>query len=187
MYNNVNQVLLFLVDTLFALYTIVVIGRVLLQATHAQFNNPVCQFVYRVTVYPVAMLAKVIPRWRGIDTPAVVFALLLCFVNIELDLLLTPFDTGAQPLLPMWWAVLKAVILVCDLYFFTILVQALLSWLSPNKYSPATTILWSLNEPLLRPVRHRMPAIAGLDLSPLVLLIGLQVISMLLPLPPLFR
>lgn len=187
MYSHANQALLFLVDTVFTLYTIVVIARVLLQATHAPFNNPVSQFVYRVTQYPVKFLAKGIPRWRGLDVPAIVFTVILCFINIEIDLLITPFSVNAQPLLPLWWAILKTIIVVCDLYFFTILVQALLSWLRPNQYSPATAVLWNLNEPLLRPVRSRMPTIAGLDLSPVVILIALQVISLLLPLPPLFR
>lgn len=188
MLDNANQALLFLVDTLFALYIIVVIGRVLLQATHAPFNNPVCQFVHRVTAPPVRILARLIPRWRNVDVAAIVFAVLLCFVNIQLDMLISAMAFSAQAVaMAVWWAVLKALILLCDLYFFTILVQALLSWLSPNQYSPATAVLWTINEPLLRPVRQRMPSIGGIDLSPLVLLIGLQVISMLLPLPLVFR
>lgn len=186
MYSNTNQALLFLIDTVFTLYIIVVIARVLLQLTHAQFHNPVSQFVWRVTARPVGLLAMAVPRWRNIDVPAIAFILLLSFINIELDLLLA-MQAGAQPLLALWWAILKALILLCDLYFFTILVQALLSWLSPGQYSPATAILWTINEPLLKPVRKRLPAIGGLDLSPLVILIALQVVSLLLPLPALLR
>jgi len=78
-------------------------------------------------------------------------------------------------------------VVVCNFYFFTILIQALMSWISPGQHSPATSILWTINEPLLRPVRNVVPPIAGLDLSPLVIIIGLQVISRLLPLPGLFR
>lgn len=187
MYNNVNNALLFLVDTLFELYIIVVIARVLLQATHAQFHNPISQFVHRITSQPVRLLAMGIPRWRGYDVPAVVFVIILCFINIELDIMLSPLPLAIQPGLALWWAFLKMIVLACDLYFFTILIQALLSWLSPGHFSPATSILWSLNEPLLRPVRKRLPTIAGLDLSPVVLLIVLQVITLLLPLPALFR
>jgi YggT family protein len=53
--------------------------------------------------------------------------------------------------------------------------------------NPAANILWSLNEPLLRPVRRFIPAIAGLDLSPLFVILALQVVSRLLPLPGIFR
>jgi len=188
MFNNANHALLFLVDTVFELYIIVVIARVLLQATHAPFHNPISKFVQRVTQTPVIILGRVIPRWHHMDVPAIAVALLLCFINIELDLLLSPLPMGLQPMLAIVWSILKLLVLVCDLYFFTILVQALLSWISsPGHYSPATVILWHLNEPLLRPVRKHLPPIAGLDLSPLVLLIGLQVVSLLLPLPGIFR
>lgn len=187
MLNNANNALLFLVDTVFALYIVVVLMRALLQWVHADFRNPVSQFVWRATAMPVGLLARGIPRWRNLDIPAIVFAVTLCFINIQIDLALAAPEFGAQPVMALWWAVLKAAVLVCNFYFFTILIQALMSWISPGQHSPATAILWTINEPLLRPVRNVVPAIGGLDLSPLVVIIGLQVISRLLPLPGLFR
>lgn len=184
MLSNANNALLFLIDILLTLYTIVVLLRVLLQATHARFDNPVSQFVWRATAQPVGWLAKGIPRWRNIDVPAIVLAVLLCFINIELQQWLAPLYGHAQPVVVLWWSVLTLLSLLCNLYFFTILIQALMSWISPGQHSPASTILWTLNEPLLAPVRKRLPPIAGLDLSPLVVLIGLQVVSRLLQLPP---
>ncbi len=187
MYDNANNALLFLIDTVFALYIIVVLLRILLQLTHADFRNPVSQFVWQATGPPVGLLARGIPRWRNFDVPAAVFVVLLCFINIEIDLWLNALDLSAQPAMALWWAVLKALVLVCNLYFFTILIQALMSWLSPGQHSPATAVLWSINEPVLRPVRSRLPTIGGLDLSPLVVIILIQVVSRLLPLPGLFR
>ena len=187
MVNNANNALLFLVDTLLALYTVVVLLRVILQLVHADFRNPISQFVWRATALPVGLLSRVIPRWRNLDIPALVFAFALCFINIEIDLALAAPGFGAQPLLALWWAVLKAGVLICNFYFFTILVQAIMSWISPGQYSPATALLWTINEPLLRPVRNMIPPIGGLDLSPLIVIIGLQVVSRLLPLPGLFR
>ncbi|GAB3678769.1 YggT family protein [Salinisphaera aquimarina] len=185
--NNANDALLFLVDTVLALYIVVVLLRALLQLVHADFRNPISQFVWRATAMPVGFLARVIPRWRNVDVPALVFAVALCFLNIEIDLALAAPGFGAQPLMALWWAVLKAGVLVCNFYFFTILIQAIMSWVSPGQYSPATALLVTINEPLLRPVRNTLPAMGGLDLSPLVVIIGLQVVSRLLPLPGLFR
>lgn len=182
---NASNALLFLLDTLFMLYVIVLLVRVLLQLTHAPFHNPISQLVWRVTARPVAILAMGIPRWRNIDIPAVVLAILLCLLNIELGLLLTPGSAGIPILAAVGFAVLKLVRLLCNLYFFTILVEALMSWLSSARYSPAAAILTTLNAPLLRPVRRRLPSIAGLDLSPLVVLIALQVVIVLLQ-PPLW-
>lgn len=187
MYDNANDALLFLVDTLFALYIIVVLLRLLLQYTHADFYNPISQFVWQVTRLPVDLLARATPRWGRFDTAAALFVLVLCFLNIQADIWLHPLDIRAQPLMSLWWSVLKAAVLLCNLYFFTILVQVLVSWLSPGSHSPATAVLWSLNEPLLRPIRQYLPPIGGLDISPLVVMIGLQVVSRLLPLPGLFR
>lgn len=187
MHDNVNQALLFLVDTVFALYIIVVLLRALLQLVHTDFRNPVSQFVYQATDAPVRLLASIIPRWNRVDIPALVFALVLCFVNVQLDLLLHPLDIGAQPLAAAGWSVLKALVLLCNLFTFTILIQALATWLAPGTHSPATAVLWSVNEPLLRPVRNYVPAIGGLDISPLIVIIALQVVSRLLPLPGVFR
>lgn len=186
MYGNANEALLFLVDTLFALYILAVLLRVLLRL-RADFYNPISQFVWQVTEPPVSLLGRVIPPWRQIDLAAIVFALLLCFANIQIDMWLHPLNMGAQPLMASFWAVLKALVLLCNLFTFTILIEVLASWLSPGVHSPVTAVLWTLNEPLLRPVRRYVPPIGGLDISPLIVIIGLQVISRLLPLPGLFR
>lgn len=187
MYGNANNALLFLVDTLFALYIIVVLLRILLQYAHADFFNPISQFVHQVTQPPVGLLSRIIPKWGRFDLAAALFVLLLCFLNIQIDIWLYPLDIKTQPLMTLWWSLLKVGVLLCNLYFFTILVQVLVSWLSPGSHSPASAVLWSLNEPLLRPVRRYLPPIGGLDISPLVVMLALQVLSRLLPLPGLFR
>ncbi|MEQ8800139.1 MAG: YggT family protein [Phycisphaerales bacterium] len=184
---NANNALMFLVDTLFALYIIVLLLRMLLQIARADFHNPISQFVWQVTNPPVGVLARVIPRWRNIDLAALVLAVLLCAINIQVDIWLYPEAIAAQPVAIAWWALLKTMVMVCNLFTFTILIQALASWLTPGHHTPATAVLWSVNEPLLRPVRQYVPPIGGLDISPLVVIIGLQVISRLLPLPGLFR
>ncbi|WP_423823399.1 YggT family protein [Salinisphaera sp. SPP-AMP-43] len=187
MINNTNNALLFLVDTVLSLYILVVLLRVILQLVHADFRNPVSQFVWQTTRTPVNLLRAVIPRWRNWDVPALVFALILSYILIQIDLALGAPGFGPQLLPSVAWALLKLATLVCNLYFFTLIIQAVMSWISPNQYSPATAILFTINEPLLRPVRNVIPAIGGLDLSPLVVIIALQVFSRLLPLPGLFR
>jgi YggT family protein len=81
------------------------------------------------------------------------------------------------------YAVLRTVVAAIRLYFFTILIYALLSWVSPGQWSPLTSVLASLNEPLLRPVRRVIPPVGGLDLSPLFVLIGLQALLIVVHLP----
>jgi YggT family protein len=79
-------------------------------------------------------------------------------------------------------SLLKLVVLTLNLYTFTVFVQAVLSWIGPGVNNPAGSVLWSLNEPLLRPVRRLIPPISGLDLSPLLLILALQFVSRVVPL-----
>ena len=71
-----------------------------------------------------------------------------------------------------------------NIFIFSIFTRAILSWLTPSAYSSATSILYSLTEPLLGNCRKLVPTFAGMDWSPLVALIGLQLAKMLL-IPPL--
>lgn len=190
MLDNSLRALVFVVDTLASLYTVVVLLRVLLQLVHANFYNPVSQFIWHATRAPVGWVSALIPRRSNLDVPALILALIICYLNVEAILALgaamqgVPIDIAAlQPATAIAWAVFKAIALLCNLYTFTILIQVLVSWLAPRQHSPATALLHTLNEPLLRPVRTYVPSIGGIDLSPLVVIIVLQVISIVLPLP----
>ena len=66
------------------------------------------------------------------------------------------------------------------LFFFAVLVRAILSWVSSGGYNPIGAILHALTEPLIRPVRRLIPPIGGLDLAPLFVLLGLQALLMAL-------
>jgi len=92
---------------------------------------------------------------------------------------------GLPPLPPMLvLAVAELVELTLNVYLVAIIVQAILSWVQPG-YNPATAILYSLTEPVLRPAQRILPPLGGLDLSPLVVIILIQLLKMLL-MPPLY-
>ena len=182
---NMNNALLFLVDTVIGLYIIAVMLRFILQASGGDFFNPIAQFLLRITDPVLRPLRYLIPRWGQFDMAAVVLMLGLAFLNIEAVLFLIGMQARIGSV--VIWAIFKLLVLGCNLYFFSILVQAILSWFSPGMHSQASIILWDINEPLLRPVRQILPPMGGFDFSPLVVLIVLQVINMLIPLPGLFR
>jgi YggT family protein len=66
-------------------------------------------------------------------------------------------------------------------YFYAIFIYALLSLIAPGGYSPMQSLLAALCEPVLRPFRRFIPAVAGLDLSPLWAGIAIQALLLLLP------
>ena len=84
---------------------------------------------------------------------------------------------------PFLWLILT----VIKIYFWIILATVILSWLVAfnivNRSNPFVRqigiALERLTEPLLRPIRRFLPDLGGIDLSPIVLLIGMQFLGML--------
>jgi YggT family protein len=70
-------------------------------------------------------------------------------------------------------AVARLVNLVLDAYMWIIIARALISWVNPDPYNPIVRFLYRVTEPVLRPVRRRMPMMQGLDLSPMIVLLGI--------------
>ncbi len=179
MTSNVDNALLFLLNTLFGLYNAALLLRVLLQWLRTDFYNPLVQFIWQITQPPMDLL-KFIPRWRRLDIAALLLAWILTLINLQLALSIAGYKAGLGILLLS--SILNLVVLLINIYTVTILVQALMSWISQGVHTPATALLWSLNEPLLRPVRQYLPPIGGLDLSPLFVILALQVVRRLIPL-----
>lgn len=185
MSGNVGNALLFLTNSLFGLYLSIVMLRIGLQLVNADFFNPLAQFIWRATQPLLQLPARYIPRWRKLDVTALLFLWLLAFINIRLDIAILGWSIGIAP--SIYIALLKLFVLGLNLYSFCILAQAIMSWVGPNAHGPANSLLWSINEPILRPVRRYIPPIGGMDLSPLVVILSLQVVARLIPLHYLLR
>ena len=173
MENAFMQVVLFLINTLFSLYIMVVMLRFLLQWVKADFYNPVCQFLMKITNPLLTPLRRIIPGFFGLDFSAIVLMIILQSVALVLITLLTGFPLTILLILV---AVVKLVQLLINVFFFAILIRAILSWINPHAYNPVTTLINQLTEPLLAPARKYIKPIGGFDFSPIVVLIGLQVV-----------
>ena len=115
------------------------------------------------------------------DLAALVLALLV--IGIKQMLILALSGAGFQPLAALLLAIPELISLTINIFLFAILIQVIISWINPGSYNPAISLIHSLTEPLLSPVRRRMPDMGGLDLSPMVVMIGLVILEMLL-IPP---
>lgn len=167
----------FLIQTLVGLYILIVMLRFLLQWARADFYNPVSQFIVKVTQPPLAPLRRIIPGIAGLDLAALVFMFVLKFVELWLVTTLlgmTPQVGGLAML-----SIAELLGLAINVYVFAILIQVVISWVNPGMYNPVMGLLHSLNEPLLAPARRVIPPISGLDLSPIAVIIVLQLVSML--------
>lgn len=171
----------FLIPAIFDLALSVLILRLLLQLSRANFYNPISQLIWRATQPVVGPLARFIPRWRTLDIAGLLVLLAATLASVWLLNALLPevFYVGGAAM-GLKLALLIILNLTAKLYALSIFAQALLSWVGPGTSNPNANVLFSLNEPLLRPVRRILPPVSGLDLSPIpVMLILLTIIHAL--------
>ena len=180
--NYLTNPAVFLIQTLFGLYILLVVLRFLLQTTRADFYNPISQFIVKATAPVLKPLRRLIPGFAGVDLSSLVLAWLL--KSLELMLVLSLAGVGANAMGALVWSIPELVELVINIFLFAVLIQVILSWINPGSYNPATDLLYSLTEPVMRPARRLLPPMSGLDLSPMLVMIGLVLLKMLL-LPPL--
>jgi YggT family protein len=174
--------LVFLLQTAGGLYALVVMLRFLLQLCRADFYNPVSQFVVKVTTPVLRPLRQIVPRYQGLDLSSLVLAWLVKTLELAIVALLLGLDSN--PLGAILWAVPALVGLTINIYLFAILIRVILSWVNPDPYNPINALLSSLTDPIMRPAQRLIPPVGGLDLSPIVVMVGLVLLEMLL-LPPL--
>lgn len=171
----------FLIQTLFGLYIGAIMIRFLLALARADFYNPISQFLVKVTNPPIVPLRRIIPSLGGIDMASVF--LMLALQAIELTLVITIKGFGIHPLGLFVLSIGGLLSLLLQIYFVTILIQVILSWVSPGGHNPAVSLLYNLNEPLLRRARRLLPAMHGFDISPILVMIVLQLLTILLVAP----
>ena len=177
---------IFLADTLFGLYILAVMLRLLLQIVRADFYNPFSQFLVKITNPPLKPLRTFIPGWAGIDMASVLLLLILQCLAIVVMALLSGSLLESFSIAGLLMAtVSKLISLLMYIYFFSMIILALLSWISTGGYNPVTSLMSSITDPLLRPVRKMLPPMGMLDLSVFVTILGLIVLRMLI-MPPLY-
>jgi YggT family protein len=175
----------FVLGTILGLLTIAFLLRCYLQLTGAPFHNPVSQFVVAVTNFAVRPVRRIIPAMGWLDTASLLLALLTQLLLQLAVLWLRDFPLMvADPQVYgalLGLAALGVVKLTLYILLYAVILQALISWINPH--TPIAPVLDSLTQPLLRPLRRRMPLMGGVDLSPLVVFIFIELLLMLLVAP----
>ncbi|SNR65915.1 YggT family protein [Methylobacillus rhizosphaerae] len=181
----IENALQFLLHTLLGLFTLALLLRFYLQLTRAPFQNPVSQAVIAVTNFVVKPVRRIIPGIAGLDAST----LLLAFIA-QLLLQIGSLWIRDFPLLvagnSIWIALAGLAfvgLLKLSIYIFlyAVLLQAILSWINP--YTIVTPVLDALTRPLIRPLRNRIPAAGGFDLTPLVVFIVAQLLLIMVITP----
>jgi len=173
---------IYLINLLFGLYLLAVMLRFLLQTIRADFYNPICQFLVTVTNPALKPLRRWVPGYRGIDWPSILLMFLLQAIEICLVALLVSGQIPVAISFPVIIAS-KLLVLLIYIYIFVIIIQAIISWIQPGSYSPFTVLLYQLSDPLVKPIRRYIPTTGGIDWSPFIILILLNLALMLLARP----
>jgi len=169
------QITVFIVDTVAGFLVFMLLTRFHFQWLRVPFRNPVGEFVLATTSWLVVPVRRVVPGLAGLDLPT----LLLAWLVQALGLWTQAAIVGAEPGAGAIAAVAAVDLLRYSLYIlvFAVLVQAVLSWVNP--YTPLAPVFDAATRPFLRPLRRFVPLVGNVDLTPLILLVILQVFLML--------
>jgi YggT family protein len=179
----ISQIGLLLVNAILGFYLFSIVLRFLLQVARADYHNPVSQFIVKVTNPALIPLRRFIPGLGGLDIASLVLALLVQMLAITLSaLFLLGFDIYSLPagLNIFAWAVLGVCGLFLKFFFWGLLISVIASWVAAGSYNPALMLLQQVLEPVMQPVRRMLPDTGGIDISPIVVFLSIQVLEILL-------
>ena len=174
-----SSALTFLLTTVLNMLTLLFLLRFFMQLFRAPFNNPLAYMVVSLTDFVVKPVRKVIPSWGKFDLSTLFLALITQFL-LQLGLLWLrdfPLSLAGQSA----WLGLAGMSFLgvfrtgLDVFFYAILLQVILSWVNPH--TPIASALNSLTKPILAPIQRFFPMASGIDFSPIVALIFLQMIN----------
>jgi len=173
-----QQIGAFLTETLFSLYIGAVVLRMLLGYAGANFYNPLSQFLVKVTNPALVPLRRFIPSIGKLDTSAIVLALGLTLIKL---ILLSLIVFGEVNMIALFFAsIIDLVKVIIWVYIISLLIQAVMSWVGSAHGNPVAPLIDSLTHPLLSPVRRVIPNTGALDLSPLVVILVLNILLIII-------
>jgi YggT family protein len=172
--------LIFLVETAFGLFTVALLLRFYLQCVRASYRNPLTDFLGALTNFAVRPARRVIPGLWGFDLATLVLAWLSQLLEVLIVLQIKGYQLGAAAGSALAALAMVSVVMLIKLGLYivmaAVIIQAVMSWV--NAYSPLAPLLNSMTRPFLRLFQRRIPPIGNVDLSPLFVIIGCQLLLM---------
>jgi YggT family protein len=174
----ISQAIAFVLDALFHLFILAALVRFWMQAFRAPARNPIAQFSMALTDWAVKPVRRLVPGLFNLDWASLLvayaFELLLQFLLL-LVMGASPNVEAVSVLL--FYAFVKLIRLSIYVFIGAIIIQAVLSWTSP--YHPVGPFFQAMTRPFLKPFQRAVPPIGGVDITPVLVLIALQLVLML--------
>lgn len=174
-----NNVLSLVTTFLMEIAGFLFMARFLLQACRADFYNPISQGIIKVTDPVLKPLRVVVPVFRNLDLAAFVAA----WITASLMLYALGAFTGSVPGVAYVIAggLLHILLRFLSIFFWCILIVIIASYFVPANPPPVLGLLRQITEPILAPARRLLPAMGGLDFSPILVILALEVVRGILP------
>ena len=169
------EALIYIIQTLGSLYLLIVLLRFILQLVRADFYNPLSQFIVKATQTLLKPMRRVIPSIFGLDMSSLVLAILVQMVVFAIVLTLSYIPFNILGLL--LWSIIGVTALFLKVFFFAMIISVILSWVAPGSTSPGAELVNQITEPALAPFRRFLPNLGGLDISPILAFMVIQLIQ----------
>ncbi len=164
-----------IVKVIFGLYGLLVMVRFLMQVARVDYYNPICQGIIRVTEPVHKPLSFLFPAVRGVNFATLVLAFLITLASLMLISMLWGY--GVFQLSFLTWVPVALFGQILDIYFWSLIIMVIASWIAPNSNHPGLTLVQQLTEPLCSPARKLLPPMGGLDLSIILVFLSVNVIE----------
>ncbi|GAB2710428.1 YggT family protein [Halomonas garicola] len=175
--NQLGNAGLMLINTLIGIYLFILMLRFLLQASGADYYNPMSQSVVKITQPVVQPFQRFLGPVAGrFDLATLAAGFVLKVLSIIAIFMI--IGIGMPPLAGVLIAGVAAVLgAILKIYFFALIVMIILSWVAPNASHPGALLVMQLVEPIMAPVRRVIPPLGMIDLSPIVVFIGINLLD----------
>jgi YggT family protein len=176
MNSALSDIAVTIASPLFSLALFLIAMRFLAQLCGVSPYNPISTGLRSITDPIVAPINRLVPAGRRLNIGAII-ALIVCqviYIAVMLALI-SRFD-AFNVLQSLIWSTLGTAGLLINIVFYSVLAMIIVSFIAPQSNHPAVEFVWQLTEPVMAPLRNFIPSMGGLDFSPIVLFIGINVI-----------
>ena len=165
-----------IVQPLFSLAMLLIAVRFLAQLCGVSGYNPISMTLRRVTNVIVLPLSRLLPSGNRFSPGALLALILIQVAFIALMFGLVGQLDAFNVLQALIWSALGAAGLLVSIIFYSVIAMIVVSFLAPQSSHPAVEFIWELTEPVMAPLRQVLPPMGGLDFSPVILFIALNII-----------
>ncbi len=183
MSENLANASVYIIQTLFGLYTIVMMLRFLMQVSRTDYYNPICQAIVKITDPAIRPFRTVLPTVYGVDFATLTVAFIIQLVAVMLIMMLF----GYSFFLPIYvaWVLVGLFSIILKIYFFALLISVISSWIAPYSNHPALSLIHQITEPICTPARKLLPPMGGIDFSIILVFVFINIIDNILVVAPL--